>query len=883
MVLKVTQQDRDRVKRTAIIFASVFAVCLALMVLFLCLMPRAVEFTSLGANEERISGIVSGHDDDFYYVKGENLFSKYDSYTHEQVYEFNVTESIKAKLTEKGDVAVDGSFKTWQIHTVKGESHDWLLATDENGNVFKLFEENGELKVSDDYILIKGDEKGSFVSKTCKGIDSIGDDMYMLTVEKGFFYVTRYDLENLKAGEVKKKFIWDISASTDAQYYQIEALKGNTGIISFIAHGDYVFIMKDGGGIIRLDAQLVDAYVNDEEFDFFKAAEEETKMTEEEILLYDQIYAQTYRAHLESELLTRRENKINAGQTFTVTEEQIKNGSIEDLEQYLADNLSSTTTESIKRVGKENAQKAASDATGKLSDWHKDFNLEDRKMKIKRQYVDDNKQYYNSIFPGENTIYGLIYSKKNQAFYYSNASDGYLYEVKHADLAGAKVGSFLSEYSSKIESVKCAEGQSFSNFGNGIAYNEFSNSVFIKYANARTLTIIDLNDMSNYKVAYTFEGDFDMYTVIGNKDNTITHVMRKVVTVGLDGADVPGFIVSSYENEPYKHKALTEIMFVVFLALSVVSGIIALYFALALRSDASVEKVKFIAKDTKKNKFVYLALSVFIIMLIMFCYYEAIGAIAMSFFDYTREKPSWIWNNFANYIKIFNRKEFLPSIGNMLFFLVADLIVSIVPPIIFAMLLILIRNKVTSDWIRSLMFIPGIIPSIAAMLIWRVGIYGDDGILNQIVQAGGGQPINWLLHEDFARWSLLFMGFPFVGGYLIFYGGMMNVPQEYHEAGKLEGIGIIRRFLTIDIPLIVPQIKYIFITTFIGSVQNFARTHILRSTVVTTPVQSMYEMMTVEADYGMSSAYATLIFIFLFAAVAANFKMQKADAMGDDL
>ena len=111
----------------------------------------------------------------------------------------------------------------------------------------------------------------------------------------------------------------------------------------------------------------------------------------------------------------------------------------------------------------------------------------------------------------------------------------------------------------------------------------------------------------------------------------------------------------------------------------------------------------------------------------------------------------------------------------------------------------------------------------------------------------------------------------------------MNVPQEYHEAGRLEGIGIIKQFWTIDIPLIVPQIKYIFITTFIGSVQNFARTHILRSTVVTTPVQSMYEMMTVEANYGMSSAYATLIFIFLFAAVAANFKMQKADAMGDDL
>ena len=254
----------------------------------------------------------------------------------------------------------------------------------------------------------------------------------------------------------------------------------------------------------------------------------------------------------------------------------------------------------------------------------------------------------------------------------------------------------------------------------------------------------------------------------------------------------------------------------------------------------------------------------------------------MSFFSYTKDKPAWIWNNFANYIKIFNEPNLVKSIVNMLFFLVFDLILSIVPPIIFAILLILIRNKVASNWIRALMFIPGIIPSIATMLIWRQGIYGDTGILNQIIVGSGGEMVQWFLNESISRWSLILMGFPFIGGYLIFYGGMINIPKEYHEAGRLEGLGTIKRFLSIDIPLIMPQIKYIFITTFISSVQNFARTHILRSKEVSTPVQSMYEKMT-SGNYGMSSAYATLIFIFLFAAIATNFKMQKKDAMGADL
>ena len=128
------------------------------------------------------------------------------------------------------------------------------------------------------------------------------------------------------------------------------------------------------------------------------------------------------------------------------------------------------------------------------------------------------------------------------------------------------------------------------------------------------------------------------------------------------------------------------------------------------------------------------------------------------------------------------------------------------------------------------------------------------------------------------------MGFPFVGGYLIFYGGVMNIPKEYHEAGRLEGLGIVRRLISIDIPLIMPQIKYIFIMTFIGSVQNYARTYILASSGTITPVENMYRIMTgAQADYGMASAYATIIFIFLFFAVATNFKMQKKETMGDDL
>jgi len=83
-------------------------------------------------------------------------------------------------------------------------------------------------------------------------------------------------------------------------------------------------------------------------------------------------------------------------------------------------------------------------------------------------------------------------------------------------------------------------------------------------------------------------------------------------------------------------------------------------------------------------------------------------------------------------------------------------------------------------------------------------------------------------------------------------------------------LNMILKFFSIDIPLIMPQIKYIFIMTFIDSVQNYARTYILGSSGTITPVENMYRIMTgTQADYGMASAYATILFVFLFLRISS--------------
>ena len=141
--------------------------------------------------------------------------------------------------------------------------------------------------------------------------------------------------------------------------------------------------------------------------------------------------------------------------------------------------------------------------------------------------------------------------------------------------------------------------------------------------------------------------------------------------------------------------------------------------------------------------------------------------------------------------------------------------------------------------------------------------------MNTIIKASGGEPILFFRLDDYTNmlWLIL-MGFPFVGSYLIFYGAMMNIPSSYYEAAELDGISVFKRFVKIDIPLCFPQIKYVLIMTIIASIQNFSRVYITMGrtqNVVSTPIVEMYMLMNgSERNYGLASAYATVLFVILF-------------------
>ena len=476
--------------------------------------------------------------------------------------------------------------------------------------------------------------------------------------------------------------------------------------------------------------------------------------------------------------------------------------------------------------------------------------------------IDKSKYFYFNL-DGVSSRGGAFVEESGKFFVV--AQDEYIHTFGVADIDYLEVGETM-----ECDRLRGAYLKSTPAAHKSVFYDRRAKKAHVLHESSDGVSRVDLE---NGKVELTVSVKFDISKIVrGKSENDWYYVYTDKYATGASGKNILGFTDIS--------RKLSEKTFKGLLTAGILTGAVAAVAVVILAvivGGRRQEKAIKVVKKIYRQKLIYLAMLPSLILLVIFCYYEAVASIRLSFYDYTLENPSMIWNNFANYKEVFTSPKSGEAFGNMALFLAFDLFVAIGPPLLFAFFLSVMKWARLSNTIRTLLFITGVVPSVAGMLIWKTGIYDTEyGALNFIIRSLGGTPVDFLGNTAYAKWSVLLMGFPFVGGYLIFYGGMMNIPSSYYEAAELEGIGIWKRLFFIDIPLIVPQLKYIFIMSFIHSLQNFARVFTTTSGYhgTSTPIVIMYQNM-LNHNYGLASAYATVIFVLLFFATFMNLRKQK--------
>jgi raffinose/stachyose/melibiose transport system permease protein len=204
--------------------------------------------------------------------------------------------------------------------------------------------------------------------------------------------------------------------------------------------------------------------------------------------------------------------------------------------------------------------------------------------------------------------------------------------------------------------------------------------------------------------------------------------------------------------------------------------------------------------------------------------YPMIYSSWLSLFRWDGVSPTKVFVGFENYgILLTQNDVFWIALKNNAIWLVAALFL---PTSIGLGLAVLLNSKFRgSNIFRSVFYFPSVLSLAVVGLIWTWIYHPDLGLLNQALRASGLQAFtrNWLSDPNIALYPVIIaatwnaVGLPM----LLFLAGLQTIPEELHEAAKVEGAGPIRRFLYVTFPLLRETTLIVLAITAINALKAY--------------------------------------------------------------
>ncbi len=213
---------------------------------------------------------------------------------------------------------------------------------------------------------------------------------------------------------------------------------------------------------------------------------------------------------------------------------------------------------------------------------------------------------------------------------------------------------------------------------------------------------------------------------------------------------------------------------------------------------------------------------------LIFTLYPMISSLYDRFFKYNVLKPRQ-WNNFKNYIYPFtrDRENFFGSLKVTGIYTVIHVTLSVV--LSFALALLLNRDLKGIKLIRTLFYLPVMIPVVISGLMWRNVLDVEYGFLNSfLTQKLGWKALTLLSSPKTALATVILLNFWSLGStMLLWLSSMKGISRELYEYAEIEGAGIWRQVFSITVPMCSPMIFYNLIMGIITSLQTFNSVFVL--------------------------------------------------------
>lgn len=286
----------------------------------------------------------------------------------------------------------------------------------------------------------------------------------------------------------------------------------------------------------------------------------------------------------------------------------------------------------------------------------------------------------------------------------------------------------------------------------------------------------------------------------------------------------------------------------------------------------------------KQKSIPYLFLIPIFVSVALFRYVPTFMAIFRSFFYWDGRNISR-FIGFSNYIDLINDGVFIKSLKNILVFSGIRLVFIILFSFVAAELIYNLNSKKWSYRWKVLFVAPMVVPWTVTLLIWQFIYSPQVGMLNNLLNSFGLEFLTqaWLGNSSTALISVAMVQFPFVATiqFLIIVSGLQNIPEAVKESAILDGATTIRRIISIDIPILKPQLILASLLTLINSFQRFAIFQVLTKggpgNATQVPGYYLYQNAFNYGRFGYASAIGVILMLMLLSISYFNIRNMNSE------
>jgi raffinose/stachyose/melibiose transport system permease protein len=255
-----------------------------------------------------------------------------------------------------------------------------------------------------------------------------------------------------------------------------------------------------------------------------------------------------------------------------------------------------------------------------------------------------------------------------------------------------------------------------------------------------------------------------------------------------------------------------------------------------------------------------------------------------SFFKWNGVGPR-TWVGFKNYVTVFQVPDLIGTVVNAFWLVVWFSFIPVGLGLVVASIIHRVATGRFGAISRTVLFLPYIIPLVAAGIIWG-WLLALPGLINQLLRTIGLGSITraWLGDFHFALPAVGVIGIWVLLGFctVLLLTGMTKIDPSLYESARIDGATWLQEFVSITVPLLKNEIGVCLTVTVINALATFDIVYVATAggpgNSTSVPGLQIYILAFTQRAIGLASALAVMLMILVVVVIIPIQRLSREGA-----